>query len=933
MASTAALAFACAGEAAAQQGSTKPATEGAGPAVDVIVVSAERRVEPLQTAPLSVAVVSGKDIKDGDINDVSRLEEVAPGLRLGRSGAAERPAIRGVYTEAVGINSDPRIGFYIDDIYQSRPQQTTATLVDLDHVEVQKGPQGTLFGRNSYGGNIALSTAAPTDRVGGGVEVTAGNYGRARIEGFYNTPLADGLDGRIAAEYERHDGYLRSVVNSRADLEDKGEYYVRGALKWVPPQLGSKLEVLLRASYYNRDDHGYNNANAKVIGVLVDPKLIVAPGGTVMFNGIPYTFANGFNGLSLGTGKLYPFTNAFRDNVPDVNGADVGLPVPGKYKTLYDFPAYEHLKQQQYSAHVSYDLNPWVKLRSITSYAKFSTTNAGDGDGSPIPLQAYVQLTDAETYTQEFQLQSNNTDSPLEYTLGAFFLYDTNRAGSDYYVLNTNYTTAGASALGLPALYSYGGSNACTQNYAVPAAGCFVSAAGLAGNGADQPTAEAALTRSDAAYAQASYKVTDKLRLTAGVRYTVDNKSYKNLAQTSDFVSTYVAAKNAAATLAGQPAPYTNATGYRAYFPNPSDTFANFACGGNTPATFAAFGTMAVAGTVPDYFVTRCGARSFSFATYRLAADYQLTPDNFLYASFNTGRHSGGFGTSPLPATTANGIFSTFNSEGVEAFEVGSKNEFLDRRFQVNVAAFYNNYTHLQQQGLQLISGRNIATIFNGPSEHAPGVDFDFIAKPIPELTLTWSVNYLHARTSPFPVPAYNSFICFYATGPGCAAGAANTASSYGLASGPGGYFPNAFTNANLFVPFNVNAAGAVTSYETVFPGGKSRVQNTPDISMQFGATYEVDFNQLGRVAFAFHTLYSGDYIISPLAPGLNQPAYLKSDARVVWTAPNGRYSARLFVNNLENVVTLSRATTGSAQVAGTYDDPRTYGVRLGYNF
>ena len=372
-------------------------------AVSEVVVTAQRRPERLQTTPLSVSTLSGQEVKNADISDLSRLAEVIPGLRLGRSGAAERPAIRGVYTEAVGINSDPRIGFYVDEIYQSRPQQTTATLVDLDRVEVQKGPQGTLFGRNSYGGNIALTTAAPKDKTEGGIDFTVGNYNRFRAEGYFNTQIADGLDARVAGEYEHHDGYLHSVVNSRADLEDKGEYYVRGSLKWTPPQLGGKLEAVLHASYYDRDDHGYNNANAKVIGTLVDPSLIVAPGGTVTYNGVPYTFAGGFNGLSLATGKLYPYTNAFRDGIADVGGADVGIPVPGKYKTIYDYPAHEHLKQQQYSGTVSYDLGPLARLRSITSYTKFSTANAGDGDGTPLPLQAYTQLTSAETYTQELQ--------------------------------------------------------------------------------------------------------------------------------------------------------------------------------------------------------------------------------------------------------------------------------------------------------------------------------------------------------------------------------------------------------------------------------------------------------------------------------------------------------------------------------------------------
>ncbi len=306
--------------------------------VGEIVVTAQRREERLQQVPLSVTALTGDDIREQDISDVSRLAQVVPGLRLGRSGAAERPAIRGVYTEAIGLNSDPRIGFYIDEIYQARPQQASATLVDLERVEVQKGPQGTLFGRNSYGGNISLSTAKPTDQFAGGFDLIYGNYDRVRAEGFVNVPITEGLALRVAGEVERHDGYLKSVISKSADLQDKKEYYLRGTLRWAPPSLDDRLEILLRGSYYVRDDNGFNSVNGKVIGVAVDPALVTAPGGTVVFNGQSYTFpgaangTGGFNGLNPGTGTLYPFTTAFRDGIADVNGADVGITLPGKYK-------------------------------------------------------------------------------------------------------------------------------------------------------------------------------------------------------------------------------------------------------------------------------------------------------------------------------------------------------------------------------------------------------------------------------------------------------------------------------------------------------------------------------------------------------------------------------------------------------------------------
>src|SRR4028119_970915 len=204
-------------------------TEGAGEkdeSLNEIVVTAQRRQERLQDVPLSVTAVTGEELRNKDIRDLTRLEQIVPGLRIGRSGAAARPAIRGVYTEAIQATSDPRIGFYIDEIYQSRLQQTTAAFVDLERVEVQKGPQGTLFGRNSLGGNIALTTATPRDEYDGGVALNYGNYNRVRAEGFVNIPIADGLAFRVAGAIDRHDPYFKSIVNKRASLGDLSYQFV-----------------------------------------------------------------------------------------------------------------------------------------------------------------------------------------------------------------------------------------------------------------------------------------------------------------------------------------------------------------------------------------------------------------------------------------------------------------------------------------------------------------------------------------------------------------------------------------------------------------------------------------------------------------------------------------------------------------------------------
>jgi iron complex outermembrane receptor protein len=161
--------------------------------------------------------------------------------------------------------------------YQSRSQQTTAAFVDLERVEVQKGPQGTLFGRNSLGGNIALTSAKPRDEYDAGVAAIYGNYKRVKVEGFLNIPIADGLAFRLAGAFDRHDPYYKSTVNDRASVGDLHSQFIRGTLRYEPPGLDNRLEVIVRGSYFHEDDRGLGSFNAKNIGAIIDESLIRHP--------------------------------------------------------------------------------------------------------------------------------------------------------------------------------------------------------------------------------------------------------------------------------------------------------------------------------------------------------------------------------------------------------------------------------------------------------------------------------------------------------------------------------------------------------------------------------------------------------------------------------------------------------------------------------
>jgi iron complex outermembrane receptor protein len=216
--------------ASTQQGAAQP-SEAAAPqegGIAEIIVTAQRREENLQRVPISVSAFTSEEIRARGLTDLSRLEGLVPGFTFGRSGVEARPAIRGVRTENVGINADTTIGFFIDGIYQSRTSQGTLGFVDLERVEVQRGPQGTLYGRNTFGGNISLVTAQPRLSVFElGTDVTIGSNNLVRATAFGNAPLGDTLALRLVAGYEKSDGFVKNVRLDDNDLFDADDRYLR----------------------------------------------------------------------------------------------------------------------------------------------------------------------------------------------------------------------------------------------------------------------------------------------------------------------------------------------------------------------------------------------------------------------------------------------------------------------------------------------------------------------------------------------------------------------------------------------------------------------------------------------------------------------------------------------------------------------------------
>ncbi len=442
-----------------------------GPVAD-IVVTAQRRAERLQDVPLAVTALSGDDLAKRGIKDASRLQLMTPGLTWGQQGSDSFPAIRGVRTQLVSAQSDPVIGFYLDGIYQSRTQQHSIPLFDVARVEVQRGPQGTLYGRNTFGGNISVITQQPTANFAAGFNATAGNYDLRQFDAFLNIPVSDVLKLRVAGYHSEHSGYVRSTTNPDVRFNDENQSAFRASLLFTPT---AELEVLLHAGYWDRNDAGAGAYGYKTVGTLVVPT----------------------TGVRSILGQPYAINPSVRDGSVLIAGVNSGVAVTGdEYHVQWDYKPFQHVREKYVDGQISYDLGA-VAIKSITGYTDFRSHRSGDLDQSAVVFPAagvasgfagsgiQEPNTRVKSFSQELQLSSNDKSSPLEWIVGAYYLHDQ-----------------------IDELYS--------QVYTAPTATALGSRSRTEID-----------TSAYALYGQASYSVIpDALKIIAGIRYSDETKDY-----------------------------------------------------------------------------------------------------------------------------------------------------------------------------------------------------------------------------------------------------------------------------------------------------------------------------------------------------------------------------------------------------------------------
>ena len=474
---------------APQDGAVEPAFERGGP-IDEIVVTARKRAESLQETPIAITALSGEEIEQRGVADVTDIALYAPNVDIssspsgGGGGNNSQITIRGVGQTDFLITTDPGVGVYLDGVYFGRSTGGVLDVVGLERVEVLRGPQGTLFGRNTIGGAISLTSERPQEEFGGYVQGTVGNLSRVDLQAAVDVPVTPDLLTRLTVLSRNADGYGERLLTGE-ELGDQESLTGRLTALWTPAEA---VEVFLAADYFRARE---NSAVTTSIGAFDPAAPLVG-----LYNGFvspqnPFTDPD--------TGDLFT-TNA---TGPNRNNSDV-------------YGA---------SATVDWSLSDALDLRSITAWRGQEVDFGRDGDNSPFTIRETDNEGQQKQFSQELQLIGTSFEDRFEWVLGAFFFDETAEDFNEVRLVEGLFDALETLSVPLPCL---------NPTTAPPPCADPTFFFGVAPGGAGNPSNVGldldfdGLLRveneSYAAFGTGNLALSDALNLSFGLRYTEDEK-------------------------------------------------------------------------------------------------------------------------------------------------------------------------------------------------------------------------------------------------------------------------------------------------------------------------------------------------------------------------------------------------------------------------
>ena len=891
------------------QPAADPQAEDAGTNQADIIVTAQGRAQQLADVPVAISAVNAESLKNSGANDIRQLNQLAPSLLVSSTGSEANGSarIRGIGTVGDNPGLESSVPVFIDGVYRSRSGIGLNELGEIDRIEVQRGPQGTLGGRNSSAGLISIYSKKPSFKFGGTAEATYGNFGYYRLGGSVTGPLSDTVAARIDGIYVKRKGFYQDTTNN-TDVNNRNRFFVRGQLLFEPQD---GLSIRLIGDYSHRDERC-------CAAIYVDRSVNSNIGD--------------LNNLSSPLTPLQPNGNNIVNVLRDLGQPLAGF-TPGYNRTIYVSPGRSFdgkTRDYGFSGEINWDLGG-VKMTSITAYRHYRAGQGSDTDYSAVDIlyrtpddNIYRQF---NTFTQEVRFNGSALGGKLDWLIGGFFadekltVRDNLKFGSQYGRFATCRIVSGG---GFAPFYLPG----------APAGDACVTPAGLAtigavtgASGPDIMSAFRALDRmanvgstgdrygqNDKNFALFTHNIlhiTDKLDFTFGVRWTTDKK---------DFNATFANNNTTCPTVQGLvlddlSSPSATARGL-------AGALIGLSCQGNSTAELNG--------------VSVADTRSENRFTGTAILSYHPTDDFLFYASFSRGYKAGGFNldrsalkgpTFPFSSTVGGAQALTgklkFDPELVYSYELGFK--WTLNKLNINMTVFRSDFSNFQ---LNTFNG----TVFlvqniNGCKDFLSNFDRDAsdATGACPSGRVGWGV-----RTQGFEVEAGFS-------------------PSRNFRVTAGVTYADTLYRSNLVG----NAAGApLSSALRLLPG--KRLSNAPQVVVTSSVAWTPKIGDSGMSAlFYVDGRMSSDYNTgSDLFPQKGQAAFALFNARVGLRGAEDRWALEFWAQNVFNVdyaqvafsTPFQAGTTSAPFVFPAYPggrqlfsqflaEPRTFGVTLRTKF
>jgi iron complex outermembrane receptor protein len=859
--------------------------------LEEIIVTAQKRSESAQDVPIAVTAFDAQSMTAKQITGFSDIRFTAPNVTVAKGNfTSSNFQIRGIGTTLVAASGDSGVGINVNEVPIVAPRLFETEYYDIQALEVLRGPQGTLYGRNSTGGSVNMVTApASTDALTGNIEGQYGDWSHTKVNGMINIPLGDNFAARFAGIYLKRDGYTDNIYTGN-DVDDRDQYSVRGSFNWLPTD---NTSIDLMVSYFNEDS---SRSRSQKTMCKNDPTGILG----CLPDGLEYDYPNPSSQLSnilasdavLGPLGIFELGSNERPDNPN-----------SLRKVSSDFdPSYES-DETMVTLNVSHSLDNYT-LSFVAGYQDTTVESEMDylwSKGLPIELPALLPILAPQNYAALFsdgQIPMSATSSNGTGSIGGHVksrdssleAYDNSKGESEQYSFEARIASDYDGRFNWLAGGFYMHVDASSQYYVFAngfdyIAGTVPGITGFDGMGWVAPQFKSETSDyqidSTAIFGEVYYDLNDTMKVTLGLRYTDDEKEIKDR---------------------------------QLLLNNDAETGERF---------FQVIGA-----DEPIPVPSRKTDDDWQEFTGRAVFDWQFADDSMVYASYSRGYKGGGFNP-PFDPLEFPGTASTFKPEFVNAFEIGSKNMFLDGTLQANGSIFYYEYEDLQ---VSKIINR---TSFNENTDaNIYGMELELAWAPDEHWLLSSNMAYLKSEVDNFqsvdtrdPTNGQDdvTLIKDLTNASNCVA--LMDPATFAAVAG------SQFSSCNALADAGIPIVGGI---EDDLDG--NALQNSPEYSISIGAQYSFFLPQNNTLDVRVDYYWQDEMYSRMFNKSVD-----KIDSWDVWNAQATLMSAteswyaRAYIKNIgdkDHLVGQYVTDPSSGMFTNVFAiEPRTYGLALGYNF